>query len=116
MAQKRFRFDKDPEIVFVNGIMLTGAHIARNGEVKEKFNGAYNMFCASRIIIAELSSGINKPEFSKLKTEERRTAATLPQVVVVRCRRSRFERKAPKRRVTTSGRFDVQRAASVAKR
>ncbi len=61
-SNKRFRFDKEAELALVNAIMLAEAHSAKNGEVKQKFNGAFNTFCASRVVTCTVERGMPKPK------------------------------------------------------
>ena len=51
---KRFRFDRDADIALVNAIMLAEAHVAKTGDVKEKFSGAFNMFSASHAVTSKM--------------------------------------------------------------
>ncbi len=37
-------------MALLNAILLAKVHVAKSGEVKEKYNGAYNMFCASHCV------------------------------------------------------------------
>ena len=57
-ANKRFRFDRDADIALVNAIMLDEAHVAETGSVKEKFSGAFNIFCALQAVTSELGKGV----------------------------------------------------------
>ena len=58
----RFRFDKEADVALVNAIMLTEAHTAKNGAVREKFNGACHVFVVSRAFTSELGRGMPKPK------------------------------------------------------
>ncbi len=69
---KRFRFDKEADIALVNTIMLAEAHVAKNWEVKEKFNGAFNMFCVSRAVASKVEECMPKPKLSTIQEHFRK--------------------------------------------
>ncbi len=64
MTIKRFRLYEEAGVALANAIILAKAHIAKTGEVKEKFKGAYNMFCASKAITSKLESRMPKSKLS----------------------------------------------------
>ena len=66
-ANKRFRFDRVPDIAIVNAIMLADAHVAKTGDVKEKFSGPFNMFCASHAVTSKLEKGVPKPKLTTIQ-------------------------------------------------
>ncbi len=44
----------EADVVPVNAILLAEAHVAKSGEVKEKYNSACNMFCVSHCVKKKL--------------------------------------------------------------
>jgi len=54
----RFRLDRHSDLALFNAIMLSEAHVARTGDVKGRFNSAYNMFCAFKAVTVKVESGV----------------------------------------------------------
>ena len=62
--------------------MLTEAHTAKNGEVREKFNSAFHMFVASRGGTSKLERGTPKPKLSTIQ-EHFRKLIRIPEHEIV---------------------------------
>ncbi len=61
-CQRRFRFDRDADVALINAIMLAEVDVTKAGDRKEKFDGAYNMFCSSRTVTCKIEKGMPKPK------------------------------------------------------
>ena len=70
--QGRFRFDKDCDLALVNAVMLADAHVAKRGESMDKFNSAFDMFCASRPVIAKIERGMPAPAMRSVQEHWRK--------------------------------------------
>ena len=63
-ARKRFRFERDAYVALVNASMLAEAHVAKTGDVKEKFSGAFNIFSIPNAVTPKLEKGVARPSQS----------------------------------------------------
>ena len=63
-ARRRFRFDKETDLALVNSVLLAEAHMGKHGEVKEKFSGAFKMFCASHVVTKRQDDGVPQPKLT----------------------------------------------------
>ena len=72
LASRRFRFDKETDLVLVNSVLLAGPYMAKPGEVKEKFSGAFKMFCASHVVTKRLDDDVPQPRLTTFQEHYRR--------------------------------------------
>ena len=59
--KQEIQVERDADVALLNAIMLAEWHVAKIGDVKEKFSGAFNMYCASHTITSKLEKRVPKP-------------------------------------------------------
>ena len=69
---RRFRFDREADLALANAVLLAEAHTAKNGEVKERYSGAFNMFWASHVVTKKVSNGMPLPKLSTIQDHVRK--------------------------------------------
>ena len=69
---RRFRFHKESVLALANAVLLAEDHTASKGEMKEKISVAFQMLCASKFVIHELSIEMPTIKISKIQEQYRK--------------------------------------------
>lgn len=64
---KRFRFDKEFDLLLVNLVGVTESHLAKHGEVEEKYTGVLNAFCSNARFLSKHAQGTPAPRVQTLR-------------------------------------------------
>ena len=55
-----------------SAVMLDEVHVTKTSDVEEKFDGAFNMFCASHAVTSKLENEVPKPKLSTIQEHFRK--------------------------------------------